>query len=174
MVPFDRDERSSALFTHNQQAAMRRFLSKTFGFLLAFSLAVTPALADQGHQASTSSSPTSISASELNQAAQLYTEIETIYATYETKLIAATTKDEKTALKTRRDQKIENAIQEAPLSVERYQTIQQRSDEDGDLRRRFKKHIREARIGGQATTKRSFSQSNSSGTQGQQCSPSSK
>lgn len=132
-------------FSQNLLRPMYRSLSTAIGILLALTLSVTPVLGQQAHSVESISLPNTISANELNVAAQLYTQIETIYAKQEAKLIRSDTPAKTATLKARRAEKIEAAIKDAPLSTERYRAILNRAKEDEALQDRLQNHIQQAR-----------------------------
>ncbi len=124
---------------------MHRFTSGTFGFLLAPVLTAAPVFGQHSHSEASFSLPSTVSEGELNVTARLYAEIETIHAIYETKLIRADTKTEKKRLKARREQAVETAIQDAPISEERYQTILDRTNQNAPLKKRFHSFLQNVR-----------------------------
>jgi hypothetical protein len=124
---------------------MYRFISGAFFLLLATVLTAAPVFGQHSHSEASFSLPNTVSESELNVTARLYAKIETIYAVYETKLIRADTKTEKKRFKARREQAVETAIQDAPLSEQRYQTILDRTNQEERLSKRFHNILQEAR-----------------------------
>lgn len=124
---------------------MRRLLLSVLGLILVFSLTSSPVLGQQSHSSPSLSLPETISAGELNAAANLYAEIETIYAVHETKLMRPTSAKVKETIKTKREKAIERAIQLAPLSATEYDAILEQAAEHEHVNKRLKKRIRKAR-----------------------------
>jgi len=152
---------------------MYRTCSTALSLFLAFVLSVTPVLGQQSHTAESISLPTPISASELDATAELYTQIETIYADYEAKLIRAETDAERTAIEVKREAEIQNILRDAAsLTAERYRTILNRANEKANLENRLEKRIRQARQQSRMASNQNDRSTLDSKTSQKQCSPS--
>lgn len=116
---------------------MQTSIKSSVVMLLASGLFTAVPLAAHAEEGFSQASQQEISKNELKTFAEAYTEVTQIYNTYENRITQSKEPDQATALQQEANQKMNQAVMDKGLSIEDYNSIYKKIEQDPGLQQQF-------------------------------------